>query len=147
MFFCEPESGVTILFNIVDNCEQCGQQNIAQSCFHQHCNNLIVFSRVDYFSDITFLIVLILTHPVNTPCWRTPEKTHDFRKNVRLTLFTWDRSEYRIHELRGERTGRRLLWRLHHRKVVHCLSCTKQNIEGAQCMTFSFCYGCKKLSL
>jgi hypothetical protein len=33
----EPESGVTILFNIVDNdnCEQCGQQNIVQSCFHQ----------------------------------------------------------------------------------------------------------------
>jgi hypothetical protein len=24
----EPESGVTILFKIVDNCEQCGQQNI-----------------------------------------------------------------------------------------------------------------------
>jgi hypothetical protein len=23
-----------ILFNIVDNCEQCGQQNIVQSCFH-----------------------------------------------------------------------------------------------------------------
>jgi hypothetical protein len=54
----EPESGVTILFNVVDNCEQCGQQNIVQSCFHQHCknliattfhqhrNNLIVFSRV-----------------------------------------------------------------------------------------------------
>ena len=31
----EPESGVTILFNIVDNYEQCGQQNIVQSCFHQ----------------------------------------------------------------------------------------------------------------
>ena len=42
----EPESGVTILFNIVDNCEQCGQQNIVQSCFHQYCNNLIVFSCV-----------------------------------------------------------------------------------------------------
>ena len=28
-------SGVTVLFNIVDNCEQCGQQNIVQSCFHQ----------------------------------------------------------------------------------------------------------------
>jgi hypothetical protein len=24
----EPESGVTILFNIVDNCEQCGQASI-----------------------------------------------------------------------------------------------------------------------
>jgi hypothetical protein len=42
----ELESGVTILFNIVDSCEQCGQQNIVQTCFHQHCNNLIVFSRV-----------------------------------------------------------------------------------------------------
>ena len=31
----EPESGLTILFNIVDNCEQCGQQNIVQSCFHE----------------------------------------------------------------------------------------------------------------
>jgi hypothetical protein len=39
----EPASGVTILFNIIDNCEQCGPQSIAQSCFHQYCNNLIVF--------------------------------------------------------------------------------------------------------
>jgi hypothetical protein len=30
----EPESGVTILFNVVDSYEQCGQQNIVQSCFH-----------------------------------------------------------------------------------------------------------------
>ena len=28
-----PDSGSTILFNIVDNCEQCGQQNIVQSCY------------------------------------------------------------------------------------------------------------------
>ena len=42
----EPESGVTILFNIVDNCEQCWQQNIVQSCFHQHCNNPSVFTCV-----------------------------------------------------------------------------------------------------
>jgi hypothetical protein len=27
-----PDSGKTILFNIVDKCEQCGQQNIVQSC-------------------------------------------------------------------------------------------------------------------
>jgi hypothetical protein len=40
----EPESGVTILFNTVDNCEQCGQQSIVQSCFHQYCDNLIVFA-------------------------------------------------------------------------------------------------------
>jgi hypothetical protein len=32
----EPESGVTILFNIADNCEQCAQQSIVQSCFHQY---------------------------------------------------------------------------------------------------------------
>jgi hypothetical protein len=71
----EPESGVTILFNIVDNCEQCGQQNIVQSCFHQYCNNLSVFTRVlslDYFylynnCDITFSTVFDLTHPVNFP--------------------------------------------------------------------------------
>ena len=35
----EPESslqsGVTMLNNIVDNLEQCGQQNIVQCCFHQ----------------------------------------------------------------------------------------------------------------
>ena len=42
----EPESGVTILFNIVDSYEQCGQQNIVQSCFHQYCINLSVFTCV-----------------------------------------------------------------------------------------------------
>jgi hypothetical protein len=42
----EPESGVTIMFNIVDSYEQCGQQNIVQSCFHQYCINLSVFTRV-----------------------------------------------------------------------------------------------------
>ena len=31
----EPESDVTMLNNIVDNIEQCGQQNIVQSCSHQ----------------------------------------------------------------------------------------------------------------
>ena len=43
----EPESGVTVLFNIVDSYEQCGQQNIVQSCFHQYCINLSVFTRVE----------------------------------------------------------------------------------------------------
>jgi hypothetical protein len=42
----EPESGVTILFNIVVSYEQCGQQNIVQSCFHQYCINPSVFTRV-----------------------------------------------------------------------------------------------------
>jgi hypothetical protein len=46
----EPESGVTMLFNIVDSYEQCGQQNIVQSCFHQYCINLSVFTRVLYSS-------------------------------------------------------------------------------------------------
>ena len=35
--------------------------------------------------DITFLTVFILTHPVNFPCGRKPErpeKTHDFRQSV-----------------------------------------------------------------
>ena len=45
--YSEPESGVTTLFNIVDNSEQCGQQNIVQSCFHQYYINLSVFTRVD----------------------------------------------------------------------------------------------------
>jgi hypothetical protein len=35
----EPESGVTILFNIVDNCEQCGQQSIVTSA-RRLCNHL-----------------------------------------------------------------------------------------------------------
>ena len=30
-----PQSGVTMLNNIVDNTEQCGQHNIVQGCFHQ----------------------------------------------------------------------------------------------------------------
>ena len=50
----EPESGVTILFNIVDNCEQCGQQSIVQPCFHQYCINLCVFFQLPM-------------HPLNYP--------------------------------------------------------------------------------
>jgi hypothetical protein len=30
--YCYTDSGSTIFFNIVDNCEQHGQQNIVQSC-------------------------------------------------------------------------------------------------------------------
>jgi hypothetical protein len=40
----EAESGVTILFNIVDNCKQCGKQNIVQTCFHL-TNNVFHRSR------------------------------------------------------------------------------------------------------
>ena len=32
---CSPQSGVTMLNNIVNNIEQCGQHNIVQSCFQQ----------------------------------------------------------------------------------------------------------------
>jgi hypothetical protein len=42
----EPESRVTILFNIVDNCDTMWAAKHFQSCFHQLCNNLIDFSRV-----------------------------------------------------------------------------------------------------
>ena len=56
MFFCphcsqlspimnnivEPESGVTMMNSIVDNIEQCRQQNIVQSCCH--LNKLIISS-------------------------------------------------------------------------------------------------------
>ena len=41
------QSGVTMLNNIVDNLEQCGQHNIVQSCFHQArtgCAFLAVYS-------------------------------------------------------------------------------------------------------
>ena len=74
----EPESGVTISFNIVDNCEQCGQQNIVQSCFHQLLQqpDRIYPCRLFYLYNncvSTFLTVFILTHPVNFPCGRKPE--------------------------------------------------------------------------
>ena len=40
----EPESGVTMLNNIF---EQCGQQNIVQYCFYQHREqNMITCSRL-----------------------------------------------------------------------------------------------------
>ena len=40
----EPVSGVTMLSNFVDNCEQRGLQScIVQSCFQQHCNKLLIF--------------------------------------------------------------------------------------------------------
>jgi hypothetical protein len=39
-----PDSGSTILFNIVDKCEQRWQQNIVQACFQQHCYRLAFFA-------------------------------------------------------------------------------------------------------
>jgi hypothetical protein len=64
----EPESGVTILFNIVDKCEQRGQQNIVQSCFHQHCNNLSVFMRVNNDHILTLFGITSLGIYSNIVC-------------------------------------------------------------------------------
>ena len=42
----KPESGVTILFNIVNSQEQCGQQIIVQVCSHQSWTTWCVFGCV-----------------------------------------------------------------------------------------------------
>ena len=42
-----PNSGLTILFTIVDNCEQCGQHNIVQSCYTADSQFLGMYSRCD----------------------------------------------------------------------------------------------------
>ena len=49
----EPESGVTMLNNILDNCKQRRQHNIVQSSFQQYCNKLMSFRRVavDFVAD------------------------------------------------------------------------------------------------
>jgi hypothetical protein len=65
----EPQSGVTILFNIVDNCEQCGQQSIVQSCFHQYCNNLIVFCRVWFVIKMLSAVMRGIYCPERSPFW------------------------------------------------------------------------------
>ena len=44
--------GITILKNITDNCERCGQKNIVQSCFHQHCNKLSIFFCVQVLRSV-----------------------------------------------------------------------------------------------
>ena len=44
-----PDSGLTMLFNIVNSLEQCGQQNIVQYCFHQlvtSCSFSLIFCCV-----------------------------------------------------------------------------------------------------
>jgi hypothetical protein len=110
----EPESGVAILFNIVDNCEQCGQQNIVQSCFHQYCINLSVLTHVEqlWYSFPNYV------YP-NPPCqlflWEetvAPGENPQLSAERWLTLFTWVHSKNRTHNLRDEG---HLLWRLHHR--------------------------------
>jgi hypothetical protein len=65
-------------------------------------------TRVAYFifTTITFLTVLILTHPVNFPCGRKlehPEKTYDFQQSVDR-LFSHEsvaRIEPTISEVKG----------------------------------------------
>jgi hypothetical protein len=137
----DPESGVTILFNIVDNCEQCGQQNIVQSYFHQLLKQpvLIVFNRVLSLHglfylyknfDITFLTICLSWHTLSTsPVGRKPEhpeKTHDFRQSVfgRALTDSFHMSPWRESDpctiSGGER--RCLLSRLPHRRpVLPCL--------------------------
>ena len=42
-----PDSGLTMLFNVVNSQEQCEQQNIVQYCFHQlgtSCSFFAVYS-------------------------------------------------------------------------------------------------------
>jgi hypothetical protein len=89
----ESESGVTILFNIVQYCWQLWTMWAAK-----HCSILFssILQQPDRFLpcrlyylynnyDINFLTVFILTHLVNFPCARKPEhpeKTHDFRQSV-----------------------------------------------------------------
>ena len=48
-----PQSGVTMLKNIVDNIEQCCPNNIVASCFQQ----LLIFGCVAFeVTDLSFLI-------------------------------------------------------------------------------------------
>ena len=42
----EPESGVAMLNNIVDNIEHCWQYNVVQSSFH-HLEQVKIFCRVE----------------------------------------------------------------------------------------------------
>ena len=44
----EPESGVIILFDIVNSLKQCWQQNIVQCCFHQLGTSCSFFAVYNY---------------------------------------------------------------------------------------------------
>jgi hypothetical protein len=70
----EPESGVTILFNIVDNYENVGCKAFVQSCFHQYYNNLSVFTRVpDHAGSIPGIILDV------TRIWSYPHVNLHYR--------------------------------------------------------------------
>ena len=49
------QSGVTMLNNIVDNLEQCGQQNIVQCCFHQARTGCSFFCCVVYWEHLLMI--------------------------------------------------------------------------------------------
>ena len=69
----KPESGVTILFNIVNSQEQCGQQNIVQYGFHQlgtSCSFFAVYTRKNYellktgLNNVVLPILLIVVNNI-----------------------------------------------------------------------------------
>ena len=51
----EPKSGVAMLNNIVDNIQQCWQQNIVQSCLQKDYHKLFVFCCADKVSNVVSL--------------------------------------------------------------------------------------------
>ena len=59
----ETESGLTILFNVDNNSEQCGQHNIVQSCSYQYCINLI-FTRVVVDDDMVESVGLLASFEI-----------------------------------------------------------------------------------
>jgi hypothetical protein len=97
----EPESGVTTLFNIVDN------RQLWTMWAAKHCSILFssILDQPERFyacskptlfclhnnCDITLLTAFILTYPVNFPCWwklEYPEKTHDFHRALTESFHT-----------------------------------------------------------
>ena len=71
MNIVEPESGVTMLNSIVDNCEQCGQHNIVQSCFQQYCNKFMIFFRhlsVTIKLRVFFLTIACAPFTIHSRC-------------------------------------------------------------------------------
>ena len=52
---------VVRLHTVVLPTEQCGQHSIVQSCFHQYCNNLIVFSRVLAWPTLFVFTTIVIT--------------------------------------------------------------------------------------
>ena len=66
---CSPQSGVTMLNNILDNIEQCGQHNIVQSCFQQPvtpnfwpCTVILIFIYPLEALTVTFKVIMSLDY-------------------------------------------------------------------------------------